>query len=68
LHLADGILGNKWPSFLRCLSDPPLNHDNTGPDISRISFAWCMAAISWREATAGVAARHEVAESTVQFR
>ena len=25
----------------------PLNHAETGPDISKADFVWCMTAISW---------------------
>jgi hypothetical protein len=24
-----------------------VNHDKTGPDISKADFTWCMTAISW---------------------
>jgi hypothetical protein len=47
LTRTDRIRSNKWPSYLRCVNDAPLNHDKTGPDISRADFTWCMTAISW---------------------
>ena len=37
----------KWPSYLRCVRNAPQNRDQTGPDISRADFTWCMTAISW---------------------
>jgi hypothetical protein len=37
----------KWPSYARCVDGAPLNHDETGPDISRADFVWCMTAITW---------------------
>lgn len=37
----------KWPSYQRCVENAPPNHSNTGPDISRADFAWCMTAIDW---------------------
>jgi hypothetical protein len=37
----------KWPSYERCVQGAPPNRDNTGPDISRADFTWCMTAISW---------------------
>jgi hypothetical protein len=37
----------KWPSCLRCLQGAPQNRDQTGPDISRADFTWCMTATSW---------------------
>jgi hypothetical protein len=37
----------KWPSYQRCLEGAPPNHGNTGPDISRADFTWCMTALTW---------------------
>jgi hypothetical protein len=37
----------KWPSYQRCVEGAPPNHGNTGPDISRADFTWCMTAITW---------------------
>ena len=38
---------SKWPSYLHCVQGAPPNRDQTGPDISRADFTWCMTAISW---------------------
>jgi hypothetical protein len=53
----DRIRSNKWPSYLRCVNDAPLNHDKTGPDISRADFTWCMTAISWGHGIEATAAQ-----------
>ena len=37
----------KWPSYQRCIEGAPATHGNTGPDISRADFTWCMIAIDW---------------------
>jgi hypothetical protein len=37
----------KWPSYARCVDGAPLNHNETGPDISKADFVWCMTAITW---------------------
>jgi RepB DNA-primase from phage plasmid len=37
----------RWPSYARCVDGAPLNQDETGPDISRADFVFCMTAISW---------------------
>ena len=37
----------KWPSYARSVDGAPLNHDETGPDISKADFVWCMTAITW---------------------
>jgi len=37
----------KWPSYAKCLQGAPPNHGNTGPDVSRADFTWCMTAIDW---------------------
>jgi RepB DNA-primase from phage plasmid len=42
---ADG--GRKWPSYARCVDGAPLNSEETGPDISRADFVFCMTAITW---------------------
>ncbi len=39
--------GRKWPSYARCLDGAPLNSEETGPDISRADFVFCMTAITW---------------------
>jgi hypothetical protein len=33
-----------WPDYERCLQGAPLNHSQTGPDISRADFFWSMMA------------------------
>ncbi len=33
-----------WPDYQRCLEGAPLNHSQTGPDISRADFFWSMMA------------------------
>ena len=47
LSRMDRVRSSKWPSYKRCVNEAPLNHDKTGPDISRADFTWCMTAISW---------------------
>ena len=37
----------KWPSYAIALDGAPLNSEETGPDVSRADFVWCMTAISW---------------------
>ena len=40
--------GNRrWPSYARCVDGAPLNSEETGPDVSRADFVWCMTAITW---------------------
>jgi len=31
-------VNRKWPSYARCVDGAPLNHDETGPDISKADF------------------------------
>ena len=57
LSRADRIRSNQWPSYLRCVNGAPLNHDKTGPDISRADFTWCMTAISWGHGIEATAAQ-----------
>jgi hypothetical protein len=47
----------KWPSYARCMDGAPLNHGETGPDISRADFVWCMTAIDWGWSVDDTAAR-----------
>lgn len=47
----------RWPDYRRCLDGAPLNHDQTGPDVSRADFAWCMTAIGWGFGVEEVASR-----------
>jgi hypothetical protein len=45
---APRISGNRsWPSYSRCLDGAPLNSEETGPDVSRADFVFCMTAITW---------------------
>ena len=37
----------RWPSYARCVEGAPLNSEETGPDISRADFVFCMTAITW---------------------
>jgi hypothetical protein len=37
----------RWPDYERCVREAPRNHGDTGPDISRADFTWCMIAIDW---------------------
>src|SRR3954470_24586410 len=37
----------KWPSYGIALDGAPLNSEETGPDVSRADFVWCMTAITW---------------------
>lgn len=37
----------RWPDYARCLANAPPNHGNTGADVSRADFAWCMTALDW---------------------
>jgi hypothetical protein len=56
-HLRPGTGNRKWPSYARCLEGAPLNHDETGRDISKADFVWCMTAITWGWTVAETAAR-----------
>jgi hypothetical protein len=47
----------RWPSYERCVDGAPLNSEETGPDISRADFVWCMTAITWGWSTAETAER-----------
>lgn len=35
---------HSWPDYERCVQGAPLNHANTGPDISRADFMWALMA------------------------
>lgn len=37
----------KWPNYARCIDGAPLNSEESGPDISRADFVFCMTAIDW---------------------
>jgi hypothetical protein len=48
LRVSHTRTGNrKWPSYQRCVEGAPPNHSDTGPDVSRADFTWCMTAITW---------------------
>jgi len=50
--------GNRrWPSYERCVDGAPLNSEETGPDISRADFVFCMTAITWGWSVDATAAR-----------
>jgi hypothetical protein len=42
-----GGQSRRWPSYARCVDGAPLNSEETGPDISRADFVFCMTAITW---------------------
>ncbi len=42
----NAIRARRWPDYQRCLERAPRNRD-TGPDVSRADFAWCMTALDW---------------------
>ncbi len=41
------IHNRRWPDYDRCLQGAPPNHGDTGPDVSRADFTWCMTALDW---------------------
>ena len=47
----------QWPDYARCVKGAPLNSDESGPDISRADFVWCMTAIDWGWSAEDTAAR-----------
>ena len=48
LRISPARTGNRhWPSYARCLEGAPLNSEETGPDVSRADFVFCMTAITW---------------------
>lgn len=47
----------RWPSYERCVDGAPLNSEETGPDISRADFVFCMTAITWGWTTEEAAER-----------
>jgi hypothetical protein len=50
-------INRKWPSYQRCLEGAPLNSEETGPDVSRADFVFCMTAITWGWSMADTAER-----------
>lgn len=49
--------GTRWPNYERCIENAPLNHDQTGPDISKADFTYCLLAIDWGRGVEETAAR-----------
>ena len=47
----------RWPSYAMCVDGAPLNSEETGPDISRADFVWCMTALTWGWSVDETAAR-----------
>jgi hypothetical protein len=43
----NAVRARKWPDYQRCLERAPRNHGDTGPDVSRADFVWCMTALDW---------------------
>jgi hypothetical protein len=43
----NAIRARRWPDYQRCLERAPRNHGDTGPDVSRADFVWCMTALDW---------------------
>jgi hypothetical protein len=43
----NAVRARKWPDYQRCLERVPRNHGDTGPDVSRADFVWCMTALDW---------------------
>jgi hypothetical protein len=48
---ANAVRAREWPDYQRCVDHAPRNHGDTGPDISRADFVWCMTAIDWGYST-----------------
>jgi hypothetical protein len=48
---ANAVRARKWPDYQRCVDRAPRNHGDTGPDISRADFVWCMTALDWGYST-----------------
>ena len=46
-----------WPSYERCIQNAPLNHGQTGPDISIADWEWCRTAYDWGWAVESIAER-----------
>ncbi len=46
-----------WPSYAKCVAGAPLNRDQTGPDISRADFTFCLLALDWGQTQEDTAAR-----------
>jgi hypothetical protein len=46
-----------WPSYSKCVAGAPLNREQTGPDISRADFTFCLLALDWGQTQEATAAR-----------
>jgi hypothetical protein len=46
-----------WPSYERCVQNAPLNHGQTGPNISIADWEWCRTAYDWGWLVESVAER-----------
>jgi hypothetical protein len=46
-----------WPSYAKCIAGAPLNHEQTGPDVSRADFMFCLLALDWGQTQEATAAR-----------
>jgi len=46
-----------WPDYQRCVAGAPPNHGQTGPDISRADFMWCLMAAQRGHRIEEIAAR-----------
>ena len=47
----NAVRARKWPDYQRCLERAPRNHGDTGADVSRADFVWCMTALDWGYST-----------------
>jgi hypothetical protein len=47
----------QWPSYERCLQNPPPAHNSDRPDVSRADFTFCLLAIDWGWSVADTCAR-----------
>jgi hypothetical protein len=43
----NAVRARKWPDYQRCMDRAARNHGDTGPDVSRADFVWCMTALDW---------------------
>jgi DNA primase RepB-like protein len=46
-----------WPDYARCVTNAPLNHAGTAPDISRADYFWCLMAAQRNWGIEEIAAR-----------
>jgi hypothetical protein len=47
----------RWPSYQRCLENPPAARGGSRPDVSRADFTWCRIALDWGFSIEETAAR-----------